>query len=408
MGNPALAEISKPDMIQVAVAELTKQATDAAIAELSKKYLSLKINGLNDEKGFKDVHAARMDVRNRRIAVEKKRKELKEDALKFGKAVDAEAKRITGLLAPIEEHLEAEESAVENEKKRIKEEQERKEQERIQARFNRLFEYGCRFDGKDFSIHGFVIPQSLAKSANDEQYADICAEIEKRIEAENARIAEEERLRKEEEERLAKVREEQEAEARRLAEIARKQKEEEERIRAEQEESARKLQEEREALEREKREIEERKSREEAEKKRQEELEQARKEATAKARNEMLLAIGFQYPFDDLGDMPDDQWSAMYGEHKKAWDEKQNALFIAKMKEEKAAAEAEAKKFEEMKPDKEKLLKLADSLDSFELPALKHKKPIAILTDVKSMLTDTARFIREEVGQLKPRKGKDK
>jgi len=383
MQQTALAENKGMDMIEVAVAELSQLLTTEAIAELSKRYMPLTINGLEDKKGYDAVHQARMDIKNRRIVVEKKRKKMKEKALIFERAVDAEANRIKGLLEPIETHLEAQETAIDQEKARIKAEAEKREQERIQARINRLFEMGCRFDGQKFSLpfapDGFFLPQALAKTAADEQFEVFCQEFQKLIDAENARIAEEERLRKEEEARLAKVREEQEAEAKRLAEIARKQEEEAARIRAEAEAERKRLEDERkaaedkiraerEAIDKEKRAIAEAKAKEEAEKKHQAELEQARKEAAEKARKE-----------------EEDR--------------------VKREAEEKAAAEAEAKKFEEMKPDKEKLLKLADALDSFELPVLKHKKPIAILTDVKTMLSDTARLIREEVGQLKPRKG---
>jgi len=100
---------------------------DTAIMELSDRYMVLKTNGLDDKKAFDAVHEARMDVKGRRVEVEKTRKELKEEALKYGRAVDAEAKRITALLAPIEDHLQAEEDKVTNERARIKKEAEEKD-----------------------------------------------------------------------------------------------------------------------------------------------------------------------------------------------------------------------------------------------------------------------------------------
>ena len=106
---------------------------DAAIAEMSADYMPLTINGLDDTEGFKAVHAARMVVRTTRVDVEKKRKELKADALKFGRTVDSEAKRITALLAPIEEHLQSEEDRFLKEKERIKTEAARIEQDRLDA-----------------------------------------------------------------------------------------------------------------------------------------------------------------------------------------------------------------------------------------------------------------------------------
>ncbi|MEN6507132.1 MAG: hypothetical protein ABFD92_21560 [Planctomycetaceae bacterium] len=95
-------------------------ASDSAIAEMSAAYLPLTIRDVNDTAGYKAVHAARMVVKNKRVEVEKLRKELKADALEYGRRVDAEAKRITSLLEPIESHLSQEEEAYEAEKERIK------------------------------------------------------------------------------------------------------------------------------------------------------------------------------------------------------------------------------------------------------------------------------------------------
>jgi len=94
--------------------------TDTAIATLAERFLPLKIKGVEDKEGFAAVHEARMTVRNYRVDVEKKRKELKADALEYGKKVDAEAKRITALLAPIEGHLEVEENAYNEAREAIK------------------------------------------------------------------------------------------------------------------------------------------------------------------------------------------------------------------------------------------------------------------------------------------------
>jgi len=101
-------------------AELAKfRRQDAAIAELAKKYGGLKIAGLNDKAGFQAVHSARMAVKNTRVAIEAKRKELKADALQYGRDVDAEAKRLTLLIEPIESHLQREEDAITAEKARL-------------------------------------------------------------------------------------------------------------------------------------------------------------------------------------------------------------------------------------------------------------------------------------------------
>ncbi len=100
--------------------------SDTAIAALAEEYLPLQIAGLKDVKGYAKVHHARMDCRSKRVAIEKLRKELKADALKFGRTVDGEAKRLTALLEPIETHLLGQEKVIDDEKERIRTEQLRK------------------------------------------------------------------------------------------------------------------------------------------------------------------------------------------------------------------------------------------------------------------------------------------
>ena len=107
--------------VQILDTDLTKfNIPDAAIAKMASEYMPLKISDVNDAAGFKAVHEARMVVKNKRVEVEKVRKALKADALEYGRKVDSEAKRITGMLEPIESHLTAEEDAYNAEKERIK------------------------------------------------------------------------------------------------------------------------------------------------------------------------------------------------------------------------------------------------------------------------------------------------
>lgn len=102
--------------------------TDAAIAKLGEQYGGLTIANSN----YETVSKAISEVRTLRTSVEKKRKELKSDALEYGRKVDSEAKRITGLLVDIETPLKDEKQKIDDEKARIKEEKEKADQERIE------------------------------------------------------------------------------------------------------------------------------------------------------------------------------------------------------------------------------------------------------------------------------------
>jgi hypothetical protein len=178
--------------------------TEAAIARMREAYMMLEIKGLDDQAGIEAVHTARLKVKGKRVQVEKKRKELKKDALAWGRKVDSEAKRIFALLEPIETHLIEEENAVKEELQRIQDEKERKEKEAIQIRIDTLLGWGV------------TIPFFEVAAMTDPEYADALYKAEKDWTIEQARRAKDKAEREAEEERLEKVRLEQAAEADRL------------------------------------------------------------------------------------------------------------------------------------------------------------------------------------------------
>jgi phage-related minor tail protein len=234
---------------------VTYDITDAAIHQMEQAYMGYTIMGLEDKEGFDMVHEARMVVKGKRIEVEKRRKELKADALAWGRKVDSEAKKIFKKLEPIENHLKAEEDKITEEKRRIKEEEERKEQERVQERIDQLakFEFSMPFfEVAVMTDEEFNITLANAATTHEIKLAERAAEerIQKEKEETDrfAREAEENRLALERQ-RLKEIREEQEAEAAK--------------IKAEQQRVA----EERQALEDEKRKAVEEKERREREKK---------------------------------------------------------------------------------------------------------------------------------------------
>ncbi|MFH2034274.1 MAG: hypothetical protein ABIJ26_06185 [Candidatus Margulisiibacteriota bacterium] len=184
--------------------------TDAAIAEMESIYLCLEITDIEDKEQFDAVHSARMTVKGKRVDVEKRRKELKADALAYGKLVDTEAKRITGKLEPIESHLDREEKKVTDEQKRIQAEADRKEKEKIDKRIAEFAE---------FNVH---LPFFDVAAMTDGYFDSRLIIARADFEAEQNRQADEIAVRKAESERLEKVRKEQEAEAARLAEEKRK------------------------------------------------------------------------------------------------------------------------------------------------------------------------------------------
>jgi len=319
-----------PQIVRPELVEFRKQ--DAAIAKLREQYMHLKIDGLDDKEGFAKVHDARMIVKNTRISVEKKRVDLKADALAYGRAVDAEAKRLTEMLSPIESHLEAEESAIVQERERIKKEAERKRQAIVQGRVDQFIACG-------------VVPNiSDVAALTDEQFAESIAVAQK---AKAEREAAAEAQRKADEEAAEKRRQEAALLAEERAALAK--------IKAEQEAEAARL-----AAER--RKIEEA----EAAKRRAEELEQAKKEAAERARVETEKRI------------------AREAAEAKAAEESR----IAREKQEAEAAEAARIKAEQERPQRQKIAAIADVVEAIAVPV----GPAS--GDVKAVLIKAADDIR--------------
>ncbi len=218
---------------------------ESVIAGLAKRVEGAKAD---TPAGYEVVRKGLAECRNLRKKAKESHRELKESALRWGQACDAELRRVNGLIQEVEFPLK-------DEKKRVDDEKERKRIEKIEA---------------------------------------------KRRDQEEKERAERERIQKEQEAERARLEEERkQIEAEREAAL-KKQREEEARLA----EERRKLQEEKDNLEAERRqrEEEERKKIEAAERKHREELEaKRRKEAEAEAKrlreerqpdSEKLLSLG--------------------------------------------------------------------------------------------------------------------
>jgi len=169
-------------MIEKALARY--EIADAAIADLRGKYAGLKVSGLEDRKGLAAVHEARMVVRGHRVAVEKKRVELKADALEFGRRVDGEAKRLTKLLEEVEAPLEAQENAIVEAKAKIA----REAQERAEAARKAKLDDRMR---QVVALGGRYVP-SVVEGLSDAQFAETLVSLRTLQEREAAEARERE------------------------------------------------------------------------------------------------------------------------------------------------------------------------------------------------------------------------
>lgn len=325
------------------LSELKKfNITDSAIAEMKEQFMPLIITGLDDKDGLKKVHDARIIVRNKRIEVEKKGKELRADANAFNKAVLAEENRIVKMLEPIESHLQSQEDIIEQEKERIRAEKEKIEQERIQKRINRLINLKMQFDGSAYSFGDLSIQTIQVSGFTNEQFDEFLLKIEAAKETERLRIEAEEAAKKKELEQFYAKKAEQEIREKELAE-------KEAAIKAAQE----KIDVENLRIENERLAAEAKAKREADEKLRQEELQKAREEAAEKARIAEQDRI-----------------------------KKEEADRIQK---EKIAAEKLAKK-ERMRPDKDKLNAYLSSIETQILPELKSEEYKTLVNEFVSSM----------------------
>lgn len=207
-----LVERIETDIVKFAV-------TDEAIAGLRDACSALKIKGIDDKEGYVAVKEARTNVRSIRSQVEVKRKELKADALTYGRAIDGEAKRITALLLEIEGPLDESKGNIDDAKKAIREEKARAAAEVLDARAHAMAQAGS------------IMPISRIKDLSDAEYASalaaaieahkaaVTAEAEaaqKAADAEQARLLESENRRAAEQAELAEARKEMDAERARL------------------------------------------------------------------------------------------------------------------------------------------------------------------------------------------------
>ena len=260
---------------------------DSAIATMREQYMPLTIAGMDDKIGAERVHKARMVCVKARTGTDKVRKDLNAEAKKWIDTVNGEAKRITALLAPIEQHLVDEEERIEAEVQAERTRKWREEEAARQAaevaaeaaRQQRIKEENDRLAAERVEL-------ARLRAEMEAQQRQAQAEAMARQDAENARLAAErasieesrrslhaaqeaERARqKAEQDRIDSERRAQEVERQRLAdaEAACLRKIEEDRLAAERaerervESEARTVREEAERVERERRQAEERES----------------------------------------------------------------------------------------------------------------------------------------------------
>lgn len=164
---------------------------DAAIQALNEKYGPLAITGPDDKAGYQAVKKAWNEVRTYRTGVEKKKKDIKADYIKIGKAIDQEEARLVSLLTPLEEDLYKKWKAIDEAKDAENRRKEQEEHERLMGRVNELLRNGMKLEDGFYQIGGTISADvSTLRAMPDEKYATFLKAVQdkdaqlKQIEAE--------------------------------------------------------------------------------------------------------------------------------------------------------------------------------------------------------------------------------
>ncbi len=147
--------------------------TPEKIAEVKKHCDSLVIAGIDDKEGYEAVSKALRAAIKVRTGIEAKRKDLKEISKNYNTTVDAEAKRLTGIFAPIEADLEKKKKAIDDEKARLKEAEDLKIKRRNEERIAFLFGIGALFNGAEYQVHELFIYKPDVENMSDEAWEEI-------------------------------------------------------------------------------------------------------------------------------------------------------------------------------------------------------------------------------------------
>ncbi len=171
----------------------------AAIADLKEKYLSLTVKGIDDKEGYFVCKEARLEIKAVRVSIEKKRKELKEDSLTFGKKVDARARELSKPLEEIEAHLQAQQDIIDKEFERQKAAAEEAKRLRLKVRVDKLSEVRAYVDlillsdmtDEEFEVRLKNATDDYNKKVDEEEKAK---KRQAEVDAENQRLQEEKAL----------------------------------------------------------------------------------------------------------------------------------------------------------------------------------------------------------------------
>lgn len=216
------------------VIEFGRQVTAEALKQLAERYQNLP--DVRTDDGYEQRKDGVKECTSLRTTVERRRKDLKRDALEWGRRVDREAKDITAAILAIEKPMRDEKEIIDEERRAEARRQAEAEQARVNAIREAIYNIKALAANRD-QYEGSVAIAEAIKRIQDEsftegRYAEFLDEAIQARDATLYRLEEwyrvavmreaEDRYRKEEAERLAEERrqfEAEQAEARKRQEV---------------------------------------------------------------------------------------------------------------------------------------------------------------------------------------------
>lgn len=362
----------------------------AELIALKEQCEGLEITSIEDKQSIAKVTTFRKRLKSERVEIEKEAKSMRDPLTQINRTISEKENELTSIIEPTEKILLSKEKWVLAEKERIRQEDEKAEQARIQKRIDRLAEYGYSID---------IV---FLKSVSDADFEKVVENAKAEHEKELAAKAEAERLAQEEAARLK-------AERIELAVLREKQAAAQRIIDAENEKLL----------------------------KDQEEIRSQR----MKHRMNQITALGMKYNFDDQAfsihdvfvaqiemTLPDEEWNALITkitpvieERKKETEEKRLAEIEQGKKEaaeaarkqalqeasDNIAAKLEAARLADiaeqerlaMASDKEKFQQVITQLQAIAFPEMKSRKSKIVAENTRSSIARMVLDIESHIGK---------
>lgn len=191
-------------------AELTKHnVTEAILVELETAASSITINGIEDKEGYDAANKLRIACKNLRVLGTKICKDARAGAIKYQKECIAKEDELEIRIKITEDALATKQKLIDDEKDKIKQERDLKEQTLLHERSTKLINLGMVFEKDAYVLDDIKISVTQIKNLDDFVFGSLFAGVEKKFKEKQEIKAQEDLIKAEQEAALKKQAEEQ-------------------------------------------------------------------------------------------------------------------------------------------------------------------------------------------------------